>query len=200
MKQSRILVLGAAIAIALAACKGQDEAPVDTAATPDSTTPVAEAPVAAPKPDLLKADQISIVLAADGESRIDDAKGTIEIPVKVTNNGPVALSGTSNPPVNIGVQILGDDGTTAAAGGGVRDFTRSPLPVIEPGATASVLVTVPADARANGRKLRLDLVQEGHVWFSKHGQPTLDAGPFDIKAKPRPAAAEPATDPNMRSL
>ena len=199
MKQSRILLLGAAIVFALAACKGQDETPVDTAAAPDAATPAAETPaaVAAPKPDVLKPDQISIALALEGESRIDAAKGTIEIPLKVTNNGPVALSGKSNPPTNIGVQIVGDDGTTSAAGG-VRDFSRTPLPVIEPGASASVLVIVPADARANGRKLRIDLVQEGNVWFSKRGQPTVDTGPFEIKAKP--AADEPAADPNMRSL
>ncbi len=70
--------------------------------------------------------------------------------------------------------------------------------MVEPGASASVLVTVPADARANGRKLRIDLVQEGNTWFSKRAQPTVDAGPFEIKAKP--AADEPPADPNMRSL
>ncbi len=197
MKQSRILVLGAAIAFALAACKGQDQAPVDAAAAPDAPAAETAAPVAAPKPDLLKPDQISIALALEGESRLDAAKGTIEIPLKVTNNGPVALSGKTNPPTNIGVQVVGDDGTTSAAGG-IRDFSRTPLPVIEPGASASVLVTVPADARANGRKLRIDLVQEGNVWFSKRGQPTVDTGPFEIKAKA--AGDEPPADPNMRSL
>lgn len=198
MKQSRIFVLSAAIVFALAACKGQDEAPADAAVAPEAPASETPAPAAAPKPDLLQPDQISIALALEGEGRVDAAKGTIEIPLKVSNNGPVALSGKSNPPTNIGVQIVGDDGSTAATAGGVRDFSRTPLPVIEPGASASVLVTVPADARANGRKLRIDLVQEGNVWFSKRGQPTVDTGPFEIKAKP--AADEPPADPNMRSL
>ena len=79
----------------------------------------------------------------------------------------------------------------------VRDFSRTPLPVIEPGASATVLVVVQADARSNGRKLKLDLVQEGVAWFSNLGQPVLEVGPFEVKGQ---AATEVAADPNMRSL
>lgn len=195
MKQSHVLILCAAIALALAGCKEQSDSVAATAA-PEVTAPAA-APAAPPRPDALKADQVSIALALESQPRIDAEKGVIEIPVKVTNNGSVALSGQSNPAVNIGVQVVGSDGTTASEGGGVRDFSRTPLPVIEPGASATVLVVVQADARSNGRKLKLDLVQEGVAWFSNLGQPVLEVGPFEVKGQ---AATEVAADPNMRSL
>lgn len=197
MKQFHVLILGTAIALALAGCKEQTD-PAATA-TPEATTAAtdpAAAPVPAPRPDALKPDQVSIALELESPPRVDMEKGVIEIPVKISNNGSVALSGKSNPPVNIGVQIVGNDGTTASEGG-VRDFSRTPLPVIEPGASASVLVVVPADARVNGRKLKLDVVQEGVSWFSKLGQPVLEVGPLEVKGQ---AAAEVAADPNMRSL
>lgn len=197
MKHYHALVLGSALALSLAACK-QDEAATDTAVAPDAATTdaPAAAPVAAPKPDTLKADQVSVALVLEGEPRVDAAKGVIEIPVKITNNGPVVLSGTANPAVNIGVQIVGKDGGSEGA---LRDFSRTPLPVIEPGASASVLVTVATDARAAGHKLKIDLVQEGVAWFSSFGQPTLEVGPFEFQGKVA-GTEEPKADPNMSSL
>ena len=198
MKQSHALILAAAIGLTLAGCKQQDDVATDTAANPEAT-PAAEAPATAPvvaaQPDALKADQVSFALVLEGEARVDTAKGVIEIPVKISNNGSAALSGKGNPAVNIGVHILCKDGGTEGA---LRDFSRTPLPVIEPGASATVLVNVPTDARAAGHKLKLDLVQEGVAWFSTYGQPTLEVGPFEFQGKP--AASEVAADPNMRSL
>lgn len=183
MKHCHVLVLFAAITLSVAGCKQQNQAPEEAAGAVATTEAPPAEPAAAPKPDALKAEQISILLALESEPRLDAAKGVIEIPVKITNNGSVALSGKSNPPVNIGVQIAGQDGG-AQSEGSIRDFSRTPLPIIEPGASASVLVVVPADPRANGRKLIIDVVQEGVSWFSKLGQPTLEVGPFTTEGLP----------------
>lgn len=154
------------------------------AGTPVAAAPptvVAAAPVARPaRPDALKPDQVSTLIVLDGEPRIDAQKRVIEIPVKIHNRGSARLSGTLVPPVNVGVQILASDGSYTSAGG-LRDFARFPLPVIEPGASASMVLPVPMKAQANGHTLRVDLVQEGISWFSRWGLPTLEVGPFEFK-------------------
>ena len=105
--------------------------------------------------------------------------GLLEIAVKVTNTGSVELSSDMQPPVNLGVQIMGDDGTVTSAGG-ARDFKRVALPSIVPGASATVIAEVPVSARIDNRTLSLDLGQEGVAWFSQYGQPTLRVGPFRV--------------------
>ncbi|PPU99968.1 hypothetical protein XhyaCFBP1156_02150 [Xanthomonas hyacinthi] len=164
--------------MAVAGCnKGPDQA----APAPAQTSPrdaAAPAPAASPQAPVnkLTADQVSIKLTLESEPKINAATGFVEFTVKVENNGKVALSGASNPPVNLGVQIEAPDGSAE-----VRDFSRTALPEIAPGAAASVAVQIPADSRIDGRKLKVDLVQESVSWFSGFGQPTLEVGPVHLK-------------------
>lgn len=108
-------------------------------------------------------------ISADGKS--------IDITLDVTNEGTETIYGTGSMPVNIGVQILGQ-GDSVTAEGGVRDFMRTPLPLLPPGATATVLVHVPSDARLDGRKVRLTLVQENVRWYDDLIPAIADVGPF----------------------
>ncbi|MBN6103326.1 glycosyltransferase [Xanthomonas sp. CFBP 8703] len=174
MKPLYVLLAASAVTIALAGC-GQD-ASQTTPATAPAPAPDAAAAAQAPVTKLT-ADQVSVKLSLESEPKVDTAAGVITFTVKVENNGKVALSGTSNPPVNLGVQIEGPGGN---ADGLVRDFARTPLPEIAPGASASVAVQVPADPRIDGRRLKVDLVQESVSWFADFGQPTLDVGPIPL--------------------
>lgn len=139
--------------------------------------PVAQA---GPRPGVLRQGEVSIAIALDGEIKVDAARRVIGIPVKISNKGTVALSGKSNPPVNIGVQLLAADGTYTSKGG-VRDFHRTPSPAIEPGASASILLAIPMRDDMIGRKVRVDMVQESVSWFSRWGQPTLEVGPLEFE-------------------
>ncbi|WP_369934221.1 hypothetical protein [Xanthomonas tesorieronis] len=175
MKPLYVLLAATAVTIAVAGC-GQDASQTAPATAPASAPGAAAAPAQAPV-NKLTADQVSVKLSLESEPKVDVAAGVITFTVKVENNGKVALSGTSNPPVNLGVQIEGPGGNPD---GLVRDFARTPLPEIAPGASASVAVQVPADPRIDGRRLKVDLVQESVSWFADFGQPTLDVGPIPL--------------------
>jgi len=173
MKPLYVLLAATAVTIAVAGC-GQDAS--QTAPAPGAAPAAVAAPAPAPV-NKLTADQVSVKLSLESEPKVDATTGVITFAVKVENNGKVALSGTSNPPVNLGVQIEGPGGNPD---GLVRDFARTPLPEIAPGASASVAVQVPADPRIDGRRLKVDLVQESVSWFADFGQPTLDVGPIPL--------------------
>lgn len=171
-------VTALSIALALAACDRQPAPPAASPATPAVTAPeLVKNDVMA---DPLTSESVKTALEVVGKPVMDAASGQLHVTVKVANNGTRALSGIGKYPVNIGVQILGDDGTVASAGG-LADFVRAPLPEIAPGSSADVNVMIPVDPRLDGRSLNLDLVQEGVNWFSAgFGQPALVLGPFKV--------------------
>lgn len=172
MKKSHVLILGVSIVLALAGCKEQS----DATATPKAAAP---AVVPAPKPDVLKKEQVAIAIELESAPRLAADAGSLEIPVKITNNGTSALSSKLRPPVNIGLQIMGTEGNLDSEGA-VRDFVRTPLPVVEPGASVSVIVKVPANGRIDGHKMKIGLVQESVTWFRNWDQPELDVGPYTL--------------------
>lgn len=181
MKQSHVLILGAAIGLSLAGCKNQsDPAAEASTAKPEAAAPApASAPAPAPRPDVLKPDQVAITIELESPAKLTADGRSLEVPVKIVNNGTAAISSELQPAVNVGVQILADDGTLTSPGA-ARDFSRTKLPLIEPGASASVVVNVPVSAKIDGRKLSIGLVQESVAWFSSYGQPTLAIGPFKL--------------------
>ena len=182
MKHHYVLLLGTTFFFTLAGCEGKtDIAPAENAGQAPqaqaAATPTPE-PVA-PRPDVLKADMVSVAMAAEGAPQVNAETGRLEVAVKITNNGKVALSSESKPPVNLGVQILGADGTMTAPDA-VQNFIRVPLPRVEPGQTVTVTASIPVTASINGHKLNLELVQETVAWFSGFGQPNLQVGPFAV--------------------
>jgi hypothetical protein len=118
-------------------------------------------------------------MSPHGSGTLNPATGKFEIPVEITNKGQVVLSGATNPPVNVGVQIL----PAADGSGGAQDFVRTILPEIKPGESKVVPVFVPADVRVNGHSLKIELVQERVAWFSSLGQPGVMVGPYEVCGK-----------------
>jgi hypothetical protein len=141
-----------------------------------ASTPAPAAAKAASKVPALTTDQVSVKLEAQGVGALNAATGKFEIPVKVTNNGKVLLSGETDPPVYVGVQIM-----AAANGmGEIRDFVRTPLPALAPGESKVVAVVVPVDPRVDGRYLKIELVQEHVAWFVNFKQPGITVGPYNV--------------------
>lgn len=180
MKHQYALLLGTALVLALAGCgKKNDVTPAESEAPP---TQVPASPTPKPmaaRPDALKADMVSVAMELEGAPKVNAETGRLDVSVKITNNGKVALSSESKPPVNLGVQILGADGTMTATDA-VQNFIRVPLPRVEPGQSITVTGSIPVTARINGHKLNLELVQETVAWFSGFGQPSLQIGPFAV--------------------
>ncbi len=121
---------------------------------------------------------VAFQLALTSAPRITPA-GTLELSVSITNTGTVPVYGVGTMPVNLGVQILGAEGTLESAGG-QRDFLRIPLPLIQPGANGTVNVEIPADSIASGLELRIALVQEKVRWYDSEQNSTLNIGKFDV--------------------
>lgn len=165
--------------VLISACKG----PEDTA--PDSTAPAATTP-AAPAKDpnaisqAIPAEAYKVTLTLFGEPVLAENGKSIVYQVEVKNEGSAPVYGVGSKAVNIGLMVLGDDGT-AKGNGGERDFSRAPLPLIAPGQSALVAVVLPADARLDGRVVRLATVQEGVAWHENTG--TIDLGPFKLAGK-----------------
>ncbi len=153
-----------ALAFAASACQRQPDVsePVATPAGPAGVVRLAPGEVN--------------VLLAPGVGVMNQATGKLEIPVKITNRGRLALSSAMNLPVNLGVQVMPASNGT----GGVIDFTRTTLPEIKPGQTILVPVVVPVDARVNGHYLKIELVQEHVAWFASLGQPGVKVGPYTV--------------------
>lgn len=173
MKQHTALYLF--LAVGLAACQRGPETTAPTTPAASSTAAPAETAKIAP----FKPAQLSVTMTPQGAGALNPATGKFEIPVQIANNGQVILSGATNPPVNVGVQIV----PAADGSGGVQDFVRTVLPEIKPGESKVVPVVVPADTRINGHTLKIDLVQEHVAWFASLGQPGTTVGPYEVCGK-----------------
>jgi hypothetical protein len=172
-------VAGLLISVSLSGCdRGSSEAErgVPTATDGGGLHRIAEDVMTDP----LVPGEVSIWIEMDGAVRLDGDGRNLIVPVKVANEGSRPLSASGRYPVNLGVQIAGNDGT-ASSEPGVQDFVRTPLPDLPAGASVTVDVTIPADGRLDGRMLLFDLVQEGVAWFSTgFDQPLLEVGPFEL--------------------
>lgn len=172
------LILALAAATLTVAC-GRDLPPP---AEPASVTPTADAttaPSAADAPLILEtaipADQIATRLELVGTPRYVASSDTLELVVRVHNDGQATLVGEGSAMVRLGAMLLGPEGPDKAPG--VRDFIRVPLPLLRTGSDAEVAMSLPAQPMLD-LVVRLELVQEGVNWFSAYGQPSLDVGPF----------------------
>lgn len=121
-------------------------------------------------------EQIATRLELAGPPRYVAASDTLELLVRVHNDGQATLVGEGSAMVRLGAMLVGPEGPDVAPG--VRDFIRAPLPLLSPGTQAEIAMSLPAQALL-GLPVRLELVQEGVNWFSAYGQPSLDLGTFD---------------------
>ena len=174
MKRRQASLFGVTFCLALAGCSGTDVAPP----AQETEAPAPEAVTASAKPLVLKRGMVNVLLEPAGTPSLNAATGKVDVPVRITNRGQVALSSAMQPPVNVGVQILGTGGTSKDPGA-VRDFIRAPLPSVEPGKSVEVMLSVPLQERMRGHQLSVELVQEKVAWFSSFGQAPLKVGPFE---------------------
>lgn len=166
------ILLGAA---ALTACNrtGDENAP----ATGVEPAPAAATPQAVEINAPIRSRDIDLVFTAVGSPEYNPATDTLAYTVNVANNGkaPVASNGTH--PVNLGVVILGADGTLTTPPA-KQDFVRIRLPAaLEPGQNVDVPVKFKV-APALGGTVIVDAVQERVAWFRGYGKPTLTLGSF----------------------
>lgn len=162
----------------LAACQPSDNTSAESSTLKETADPV---PAPSADPNAINSEIPAEALKArfklvDSPKVAVDGK-SIDITLEVSNEGTETLYGTGSMPVNIGVQILGQ-GDSIKNEGGVRDFMRTPLPLLPPGSTATVVVPVRADARLDGRKLRFTLVQEKVRWYDDLAPAIVEVGPF----------------------
>lgn len=177
MKFRHSLALSAAVAIALAACGNQSEAPAGAnapaagASSASTGTPADSSHIDAPIPR----DAISTRLELVGQPTYNKGDDSLDVKVRVSNQGKAALVSAGTAMVRLGAMLMGPDGPDKAPGN--RDFKRIDLPMIAPGSSAEVEAKLPA-ADLVGLPIRFELVQEGVNWFSVYGQPTLEVGPY----------------------
>ena len=159
---------------ALSGCKSEQTPATSPATAPEvkqETQPAAPAGVvvdAQIPPELL---DISFALVSPPTYVADI--DTMRLKLRVENKGKAMVVGQGKAPVNAGVILVGPAGPDTAPGR--RDFVRTALPVIEPGATTEIVAELPANDLNRDLKVRVELVQEGIAWFDKFG---LDIGNF----------------------
>lgn len=107
-----------------------------------------------------------------GEPTVAPDGKTVTLPLEVTNSGTVPIYSVGKNPVNVGISIVGDDGTVTGTGGSL-DFVRAQIPLIQPGQSANIQTSIPVDPRVSGRKIRMTLVQEGARWLDGDQQVTV---------------------------
>ena len=133
----------------------------------------AQAEAAASDPNAINSPfsdkEFSGSIKVSGDATVSPDGKSVNIPIEVTNNGTVAIYSVGKHPVNVGISVLGDDGTVTGAGGSL-DFVRAQIPLIQPGQSANVNAVIPVDPRVSGRKIRFTLVQEGAKWLDGDSQ------------------------------
>lgn len=184
MNPSRFALLACLIA-GITACN-REPAPGSVDQVAEQRTPAAPAPASASATvdpnainDALTGDAFRANISIAKAPHASATGAGVDIVIKVANDGTSALYGVGTKPVNLGIQILGDNDDVTGSGG-VRDFMRTPLPYVSAGTQADVVVSVPADPRLEGRKLRIALVQEAVGWHDTTPEQRIDLGPFTL--------------------
>ena len=153
---------------------------------PTTQPPAGAAPASAPVDAAMPALSINASIAAENVDLsytvvsgplYDKTNDAVSYAIEVQNNGKDTLSSAGKHPVNIGLAILGKDGTMNTPPASL-EFQRYPLPT--PLATGEKLllpISFPVTPTLGGTA-QIDGVQEGVAWFSSYGQPTLRLDTF----------------------
>lgn len=88
------------------------------------------------------------------------------VTVRVTNRGKLPIGSSGSWPVNLGIHLLEPSGKLLD-----NDYARATLPMIEPGESVTLPVTI--SDRASGQIVEFDPVQENVAWFHQTGSPVL---------------------------
>lgn len=178
MRTSVLAIAVIAVCVNVAGCqRNSDEASTAEPAVAGQTPAAASAPIDTAK-EIAVLKSLNVELRQDVPPKLTAGGTAVALPVTINNKGSSEIGGTAMP-INLGVQILGDDGTLRGSGA-QRDFVRMKIPALAPGATQTVVVDVPLSARTEDRVLRVDLVREKVAWFENIGHTPLDVGPFSV--------------------
>lgn len=173
MKSIRLLPAFLLIATtAITACTRDDaaQAPAPAQASP---APSQAAGVNAP----IHHRDIDLGLSVAGTPSYDAASDTLQYTLTVANNGKATIASQGSHPVNLGVVVLGSDGTLATAPAR-QDFVRVRLPrAIAPGEKLDVALRFKVAPTLGGTVI-VDGVQERVAWFRGYKKPVLTLGTF----------------------
>lgn len=173
-----------AVALFAAGCKQAEEgspaAETVSTAAPDAGISPAPSPdpTAGPTTDAAIAqDDLDLAYRIVSGPSYNKAEDQVSFVLEAENKGKTPLSSTGKFPVNLGLTIVGPDGTAKTAPGNL-EFQRVPLAhALQPGEKIEFPVLFSA-APTIGGSVVLDGVQEGVSWFRDYGKPTLALGKF----------------------
>lgn len=169
--------------LVLALLAGCGRAPAPSEAAKDISAPASPAVGTTEVNQPLVASEVGVSYSIASPPRLDPVDGSIKLTVSVVNKGSKPLGSHGKFPVNLGVQVAGDSGLADSANG-VVDFLRFPIPDLRVGGGGEIGISIPPDARLDGRGLNIDLVQEQVSWFAGgFGQPMLVIGPYKLCGK-----------------
>lgn len=175
LRKSTTLML-LVIALFAAGCKQAEEG------SPATETVATTAPDAGPQlmpttDSAIAPDDLNLEFRLVEGPSYNKAEDKVSFVLEAENKGKTALSSTGKFPVNLGLTIVGPDGTAKTAPGNL-EFQRVPLEhALQPGEKTEFPVVFVA-APTIGGSVVLDGVQEGVSWFHDYGKPTLTLGKF----------------------
>jgi hypothetical protein len=159
------------VAAAMSSCSRTDDETAQASATaaPDPTSVEINAPI--PPGD------IDLAFSVVGAPSYDPGTDTVSFTVNVANNGKAAIASAGSRPVNLGVVILGADGSLQTPPA-KQDFVRIRLPQgLEPGQKLELPVKFKVAPTLGGTVI-VDAVQERVAWFRGYKKPVLTLGAF----------------------
>lgn len=160
------------LAAALTACSRNEN---ETAQAPATTAAPAARSLEVNAP--IKPDDIDLAFSVVGAPSYDPASDTVSFTVNVANNGKAAIASAGSRPVNLGVVILGADGTLQTPPA-KQDFLRVRLPQgLESGQKLDLPVKFKVAPTLGGTVI-VDGVQERVAWFRGYKKPVLTLGTF----------------------
>lgn len=180
MKTNKLLnTMTFALLVLIGCNKPGTEAP-GAAEEPSSQTNEPEAPaaVSAGIDTPIPATDIDLAFRVTSGPTYDATTDSVTYQVEVSNNGKSSLISGGKLPVNIGVVVLGSDGTLRTPPA-IQDFARIPLPQpLAPGQRVTLPITFEASPTLGGTVI-VDAVQELVNWFSTYNNPVLTLGKFE---------------------
>lgn len=161
------------VAIAVTACSGNNneaaQAPAPTGTAPASNSVEVNAPISH--------KDIDLDFSPVGAPAYEPATDTVSFTVNVANNGKAAVASAGSYPVNVGVVILGADGSLKTPPAKL-DFVRIHLPHgLAPGQRLDLPVKFKVAPTLGGTVI-VDAVQERVAWFRGYKKPVLTLGSF----------------------
>lgn len=166
--------------LALTGCNRPGAGAPSASESPKSQTNELEAPVTVPAgvDNPIPATDINLGFKLISGPTYDVTNDSVTYQVEVSNTGKASLISAGKLPVNLGVVILGSDGTLETPPAN-QDFMRVPFPQpLATGQQVKLPITFQVAPTFGGTVL-VDAVQEQVGWFRDYDKPVLTLGKFE---------------------